>query len=305
MRPLRCPLPRGLYEICTRVTGNGLLMRPSDEVNDIILGVIGRAQTQNDVELHAFVFLSNHYHILLSVPSGAALSKFMQFVNGNIARKLNIINDRDGAFWERRFRAIPVSADESTQVWRLRYLLAHGTKENLVGRVEDWPGASSLPWLRDGKKIRGKWQSLTQLYHARRRKGYVEVPDAFTIVYELKFTALPCWQHLPAAAWRKLVRDIIGELQAAADERRGVTNHPPLGVAAVLAADPFARVHSRHGRAPAALALDRDVRKAMDNELKALYARWRRAARAARELLVRHGAGADLTPPLVWAGLQV
>lgn len=47
-------------------------MRPSDEVNEAILGVIGRAQTQNDVDLYAFVFLSNHYHMLVCVQTGSA-----------------------------------------------------------------------------------------------------------------------------------------------------------------------------------------------------------------------------------------
>ena len=306
MRPLRCPLPGGLYEICTRVTGNALLMRPSSEVNDLILGVIGRAQEQNDVELHAFVFLSNHYHFLVSVPSGAVLSSFMQFVNGNIARKLNIINERDGVVWERRFRSIPVSADESSQVWRLRYLLAHGTKENLVGRIEDWPGASSLPWLRDGKAIRGKWQSLTELYHARRRKGYVEKPGDFVTVYELKLTVLPCWKAMPEAAWRRLVRNIIAELQAEANERCEVSGVRPLGVAAVLATDPFARVlRSKHGRAPSVLALDCQVRKSMRLRLVELEQRWREAAAEATALLAQHGLGSALTPPMVWAGLQV
>jgi putative transposase len=306
MRPLRCPLPGGLYEICTRITGNALLARPSQEVNDIILGVIGRGQTQAKVDLHAFVFLSNHYHILLSVQSSQELSNFMRFVNGNIARKLNIINHRDGAFWERRFRSIPVAADRSTQVWRLRYILAHGTKENLVGRIDDWPGASSLPWLRDGKKICGKWTSLTELYRARRRKSYVEVPGAAVTVYELRMTVLPCWRDLPPAAWRSLVRNIIGEHHAEANEKRERSGKSPLGAAAVLAADPFSRVmRSKHGRAPSVLALDPEVRKAMKAELRWRESRWRRAAAVAMALLSGDLRTAAALPAMYWAVLAV
>jgi hypothetical protein len=36
--------------------------------------------------------------------------------------------------------AIVVSDEEAAQVGRLRYILAHGVKENLVERVLDWPG---------------------------------------------------------------------------------------------------------------------------------------------------------------------
>ncbi len=305
MRPLRCPLPRGLYELCTRITGNALLARPSEEVNAMILGVIGRAQLHAEIKLHAFIFLSNHYHILVSIPNGPELSKFMQFVNGNIAKELNLINERDGALWERRFRSIPVAQDSCTQVWRLRYLLAHGTKENLVGRIGDWPGASSLKWLRDGKPIIGRWLDRTARYHARRRKGYVEQPDEFAIYYELKMTVLPCWRDLPAAAWRSLVRNIIGELQAEANERIEATGLRPLGVAAVLAADPYSRVRSKHGRAPTVLSRDRGVGREMVVQLRALAELWREAADAAMALMTGGNAASLPLPSTMWLGLRV
>ncbi len=305
MRPLHCPLPRGLYEICTRITGNELLMVPTQEVTELILGVIGRAQTQNPVDLHAFVFLSNHYHMLVSVPDGKALSKFMQFVNGNIARELNIINDRDGSAWERRFRAIPVAADEATQVWRLRYLLAHGTKENLVGKVGDWPGASSLPWLRDGTTLRGRWVDRTAMYYAKRRKGYVETPGQFDVYYELQLTVLPCWAELPASEWRALVRDIIAELQAETYERTSATGLRPLGRARVLAQDPFSRVLVRHGRAPSVLCLDRALVRSMRAEARAREAAWREAAERAMTVLAEDAGEAHRRlPAMFWQAIR-
>lgn len=132
--PVDFPSPSG--EITTRTTGNELLIRPSETVNAIVLGVLARAQIRTGIELHAIVFMSNHYHIRLTSQDAEQLSEFMQYLSSNIARKLNDHLGRSGAYWERRFRSIAMSEDEATARWRLRYLMAHGVKENLVGRID-------------------------------------------------------------------------------------------------------------------------------------------------------------------------
>ncbi|MEY3013056.1 MAG: hypothetical protein RIT45_1791 [Pseudomonadota bacterium] len=229
------------------------------------------------------------------------MSNFLRFVNGQIASELNKINRRDGAMWSRRFRSIPIAPDRATQVWRLRYILAHGVKENLVGRVEDWPGASSLPWLRDGTPVRGKWLDRTSWYYAKRRKGNVQQARDFTTTLTVVLTVLPCWAELPEAEWRSLVRDMIAELHAEADDRREADGKPPLGRAAVLAQDPFARVHSKRSHAPSVLALDATVRRSMRAELRARVLAWREAAAEAMQVLAADaGQGHRRLPAMFW-----
>ncbi|MEY3013916.1 MAG: hypothetical protein RIT45_2651 [Pseudomonadota bacterium] len=306
MRPLRSSLPGGLYELTTRVAGGQLLATPTQEVHDLILGVIGHAMRAHDVQLHAFVFMSNHYHMLLSVPNSKTLSDFMCLLNTNISRELNLVNDRDDTLWGRRFRSIPVTADGATQQWRLRYLLSHGVKENLVAKPADWPGASSLPWMRDGKVLKGKWIRRTEMYYAGRRKDFVENVAAFTTIYTIELTVLPCWQHLPEAGWRKLVRDMIAEIEAEAHEAREAGGRPPLGVAAVLAQDPFSRVRIRRSRAPSVLSVDAGARRALRAELRAREAAWRDAAHAAMEALVGVAEAARRRlPAMFWRALVV
>ena len=64
----------GVVEVTSRTLHGRFLMRPSAEVNQIILGVLGRAQAKYEVELYAFVFLSNHAHLLL-VPADEVEAK--------------------------------------------------------------------------------------------------------------------------------------------------------------------------------------------------------------------------------------
>src|SRR5688500_6619467 len=117
-RPLRFIPPGALVEVTTRTVQARLLLRPSPEVNDLILGVIGRAQSLFPVRIHGLVVLSNHWHALLTIDDAAQLAGFMAFVNGNIAREIGRLHDWRHHFWSRRYRAIIV-ADETAAVDRL------------------------------------------------------------------------------------------------------------------------------------------------------------------------------------------
>jgi hypothetical protein len=63
-RPLRFVPEQSLVEITTRTLQGRLLLKPSSELTDIILGVIGKAQELYGMTIHAFVFLSTHAHFL-------------------------------------------------------------------------------------------------------------------------------------------------------------------------------------------------------------------------------------------------
>jgi hypothetical protein len=86
-RPLRFVPEGSLIEITTRTIHGRRLLKPSPELTDIILGIIGKAQDFTGMVIHAFVFLSTHAHFLLSPEDAGQLAKFMQFVNANVAKE--------------------------------------------------------------------------------------------------------------------------------------------------------------------------------------------------------------------------
>lgn len=307
MRPLRCPRPAGLYEITTRITGNELLLRPCKTVNAIILGVLARAQIRTGIVLHSFVFLSNHYHILVTTEDAEQLSEFMQYLNSNIARKLNDHLGRSGSFWQRRFRSIAMTEDEATVRWRLRYHMAHGVKELLVGRIGEWPGVTALPWLLHAQRLVGVWTDFTARSKARRRKSFVEVAGQFDTLYEVEMSPLPCWRDLDAAFWRKLIHDDVLELQAKYDAERVASGRSPMGVDAVLTVDPYTRVEApAKRRAPSVLTLDRRGARAIKAEQRAVREAYTEASERYRagELTVAFPGGTmrppSWVPPAGW-----
>jgi hypothetical protein len=145
-RPLRFVPEHSLVEITTRTFQGRLLLRPSPELTDLILGVIGKARALDGMTIHAFVFLLTHAHFLLSPSNAGQLARFMQFVNANVAKEAGRLHAWRERLWSRRYRSIVV-ADEKAAPSRLRYILAHGAKEGLLGSPGAWPGPNCIAAL--------------------------------------------------------------------------------------------------------------------------------------------------------------
>ncbi len=315
MRRARSSLPAGLYEVCTRVADGQLLMTPSNTLNSQVLGVIGRALANTPVRIHAFTFMSNHYHMLLSVEASSHLSDFMRRVNGQVAQRANRLRGRVGAFWGSRFHAQLVSPERACQIWRLRYLLAQGIKSNLVARVDDWPGVSNIPWLRHARPLRGRWQSLRLLDSTGRRRRDVRRTPELEQVYDIAMTPLPCFADVPERDWRRVVRGVIDEIHEAYDAERSRSGRGVVGRSAILAVDPFTRVHLARSRAGPVLASDPFIRRELTAIVRDRDRRWRTAAASIVELAWRvlrsapGEPGADealaktVLPAAWWAGL--
>jgi len=138
-RRLRFVPPGSLVEVTCRTVQGRLLLRPSPILRDLTLGVLARAARLYPVEIHAFAFLSNHYHLLMTVPDAERLARFMNYLNSNLAREAGRLIRWREKFWGRRYQAILVSDEDAAQIERLRYVLSHGAKEGLVASPLDWP----------------------------------------------------------------------------------------------------------------------------------------------------------------------
>ena len=73
-RPLRFVPTNALVEVTTRTLQGRLLLKPSPELTDIILGVVGKAQDLYKMTIHAFVVVGTHAHFLLSPASAEKLA---------------------------------------------------------------------------------------------------------------------------------------------------------------------------------------------------------------------------------------
>jgi hypothetical protein len=206
-------------EVTARTVGRRFLLRPGPTTNELVVGVLGRAQHLFGVRVFAVAVLSNHMHALLGVDHAAQLATFMQHVLANIAKEVGRHHCWSGPFWSRRYRSIVV-ADAESQVNRLRYVVCQGLKEGLVDRVDRWPGVSSFRGLTRGIPLRGVWYDRTAAYRARRRGNKLD-PSKTEQHYELTLSQVPAMADVPVKEYRSFVAKLVREEEQAVDASRG------------------------------------------------------------------------------------
>lgn len=267
----------GLVEITSRVLQGFYMLRPSEEVNDIILGVLGRAQRLYGVKIHAFVFMSNHFHILLTVTSAEQLADFTRYLKSNLARELGGgLYGWKGTFWSDRYHALSVRFKEHDQIKRFKYILANSCKEGLVASPLDWPGVTSARALYSGDpKLHGTWYNRTAQCHARQR-GIATVVGSPEPV---ELTPLPFLQERSVEEQRAFVVEAVREIERETAEMHKRAGTTPLGTRAILRRNPFDKPKPlKSSCAPPFYAADPEDFWEMYHARKAMVAAYRAAA---------------------------
>ncbi|HSM12502.1 MAG TPA: transposase [Thermoanaerobaculia bacterium] len=277
-RRIRFVPPGSLVEVTCRTVQGRLLLRPSPILRDLTLGVLARAARLYPVEIHAFAFLSNHFHLLLTVADAQRLAAFMGYLNSNLAREAGRLIRWREKFWGRRYQAILVSSEEESQLARLRYILSHGAKEGLVDSPREWPGAHCAPFLLSGRPIRGRWINHT-LEHRASRKGIVLEPKDLVEEETLELASLPCWAHLGAERYRARVARMLEAIESDAARSAAETGRPVAGRAFVERQDPHLEPNRiKKGPAPLIHAVSRQVRRDFREAYSLFLAAYRRAS---------------------------
>lgn len=272
----------GLVEVTSRTIQGRLLLQPTHRVAELCRGVLARAVRLYPVEIHAFVFLGNHYHLLLTAADARRLAAFMNFLNSNLAREIGRTVRWREKFWGRRYQAIPVSDEESAQVERLIYLLRHGCKEGLVRRPTDWPGAASVKNLITGSRITGPWIDRTAEYRASLR-GSRHDPRSFVSDESFELTPLPCWKGFPPEKYRERILEIVREIERQTAEELAAKGREVLGAARTARQNPHdAPARVKKGPAPWIHAATREVRLAFRESFREFLGAYRRASEAFR-----------------------
>ncbi len=238
-RDPRYILANSLQHVVDVVHQNRFLLSPSKELNERFLSVLGRAQKKHEITVCAAVVMASHYHLLLRPRDGQHLADFMCCFKTNLAKEIgHRLRGLRGHFFARRYHASMVSDEEAAQVQVLRYILSHGVKENLVDTVRQWPGVHSALALIEGVPLRApelKRPSTTKTsLNDEGAENGVDVDAGYVVL-----SPLPCWQHFDEVVWRQEISEMVDDIDAQAAALRRSTGRTSLGVAAVLAQDPY------------------------------------------------------------------
>ena len=212
------------------IQGYGFL-KPTQQIRKITRGVFSYSvdQFSDRIQIHHFVFLSNHFHLLLSAESSQALAEFMCHFKGNLARELGRIHDWHGPFWQKRYSSEEI-LDKTGLIEMFKYITQNSIKEGLVDHPRQWNGLHGYHQLVMGKKIIGPWINRTAYFHAIQRREKVTLKD-FTKDYKLKLTPPPMWSKLSKIEYKALCKKLCYE---AVQEAQSLRKGSAMGMAKVL-----------------------------------------------------------------------
>lgn len=105
------------------------------------LADLEEATTRHEVELHAWVLMSNHVHLLATPHTDRALSRMMQSLGSRYVRWFNDRHERSGTLWEGRFHASLVDS-EAYLLSCMRYIELNPLRANLVQHPADYRWSS-------------------------------------------------------------------------------------------------------------------------------------------------------------------
>jgi REP element-mobilizing transposase RayT len=109
----------GFYHVMARGIERRDLFR-SDVDRKNFMGRLSEVPTRFKVQIHAYVLMDNHYHLLIQ-PKGLNLSQAIQWLNVGYGVWFNRKHRRVGPLFQGRFKAILVE-DEKVLVSMVRYL---------------------------------------------------------------------------------------------------------------------------------------------------------------------------------------
>jgi putative transposase len=134
--------PQITYLLTRRCSERRFFLLPEPAVTWIFEYLLGLLSKQYGMQIHAYVVMSNHYHIVLTDTQGC-LPDFQRDLNSLLARAVNRHWRRREAFWAREsYSAVELLEDEDV-VSKMAYTLANPVKARLVNRACEWEGATS------------------------------------------------------------------------------------------------------------------------------------------------------------------
>jgi REP element-mobilizing transposase RayT len=236
-RPLRVDYPGATHHVFIRgVARTKVAVDDADYARALLL--LERALPRFGLRCHAWCYLPNHSHLLVTSEAGT-LSRAMHWLGTCTAQAFNRRHERSGHLYQGRFGSRLVE-DDGYLLELARYLPLNPVKAGLCDAPEDWP-----------------WSSYAAIAGVRVAPAFL---DTITVLAMLG----------SADAYTAWVAD--GVLATALDEH-GVPRPPPRPALAELLVEPSERAiaiaHFRHGYTKSAIARHLNVSRAqVRNRLK-------------------------------------
>jgi putative transposase len=113
----------------------------TDDDYRFFLDKLGDALKKFDCQLHAYVLMTNHVHLLISPSRDDGISKVMQNVGRYYVQYFNFTYQRTGTLFEGRYKASLIDSERYLLVC-YRYIELNPVRANMVAHPAEYPWSS-------------------------------------------------------------------------------------------------------------------------------------------------------------------
>ena len=188
-----------LYRLITiRTLEARMWMIPTRKMEKLLGGIVARYASFAGIELYAYCFLSNHYHLVIRAPRGNT-DEFCENINREIARRVNWKNHRTGTFWHTPYADQRILS-ESDLVEAFLYVTTNAVRHGLVEHPELWTGLCSY-----SQCLYERDRSFTFHHYT------AQDPDKIVCSHTLKLSVLPMLRDLRKQERQERISALIEE----------------------------------------------------------------------------------------------
>jgi putative transposase len=143
--------PSRTFFVSTK-TSRGRALLQSERNAMLLIDVLRSYVAARKFQLHDFVVMPDHLHLLITVRSTMTIEKAMQFIKGGFSFRLRKELGYLGEVWQRGFSEVRVYGGQSLSRYR-EYIAQNPVKAGLVDSPEKYPYC--LTYLAKRKKQQG------------------------------------------------------------------------------------------------------------------------------------------------------
>jgi REP element-mobilizing transposase RayT len=144
LRKGRVSLEGQIY-LVTFTTSKRTRLFDNPDLARIACSALSDPRLWQSARLLAWVLMPDHWHGLIELGATGELSRTVQRLKSNTARRLRIENPDFGPVWEKGFHDRAIRSDESL-LYLARYVVCNPVRAELVKRVGDYPYWNAV-WL--------------------------------------------------------------------------------------------------------------------------------------------------------------
>ena len=111
------------------------------ENRQALLDLMTESAKRFEVDVHAYVLMDNHIHLLLTPRTDDGLPLMMQAVGRRYVRYFNDLQGRTGTLWEGRYRSTVIEAERFLLAC-MAYIDLNPVRAGLVAQAGDYPWSS-------------------------------------------------------------------------------------------------------------------------------------------------------------------